>query len=1185
MSGTNIVYDATTNTYYTTLSDAITGSSSNDVLLVAGDFVENFPKITHSLTIEAIGGTLVSLTNPQPLPPNGRAILDCPFDAGVNLTISGLDISGANDDVSGSDNGAGILFEVGNGLLTVNNSWIHDNEDGILTGGPDAASPGGVMSVFIDHSEINDNGVPDTDPRYGFDHNIYAGDLTQLSVTNSYIHDALGGHEIKTRALTSIIENNVIADGPDATTSYSIDLPDGGSGIVSGNVIEKGPSSPNKNIVHFGGEGTYPGSNLLVAGNTFINDRAEGATVVLNQTQEPNIGSNDAAIIANNTIYDGNGAAALNEDDFPPAIDVASNNTFLTSPDPAIDTSAPFDLTLVSVFAWTGAANDTNLSNAANWTDVTGSAVTAPGPEDTAEFATGGGTLSASITVTAAAFTGDNIWTLGSTAAIDANGGGVTVGSGAPTTLVIGPGGQIETTGTGDAIGVNADDFGTVDIAGAGAAWTAQTGLTVGAFGTGAMNIQSAGALIDDGAATLGANAGASGSLLLSGIGSHASITGQSNIGQGGIGDLRIENQATVARANLTGQATQGIDLATLPGSQGNVLVTGTNSLLANTGSFVVGDQGLGQLSIQSGGHVVTSPGTIDGLNGLLVANNAGASGSSVNVSGTGSRLDVGGLLDVGAAGSGALQISGGATVTAGSLDAGNVAAAVGQIGLTGAGTELFVTNAATVADDGTGVLSVLNGATFAAASLTIGNTGNSSGALIVSGTGSEVNLSGALNIGTALGIGDLTVGPGAAVHASVVSLQGQVVLEGGLLDPTVQLINQGQTAGGFGTIAAGDIVDEGVIQAGGNKASQRLLLVEGTILGGGTLTVNGTLPGSNPTGVLQINAGGTMELTGPVINAAATTFTDNLTPTGTYSVNNSGVDVTFADAKGVLKLDDIAGFGGTVTTFQAGDSFVISGGTLSNLDVSNANTLTMSDSGTGRIDRIIFGSGVSASGFAIVNNNTIQVACFAAGTRMETANGPVAVEALRVGDLVLTEDVHDEANPPEQIVWIGQRSIDCERHPKPETVWPVRVQSGAFGENVPLRDLYLSPDHAVFIYNVLIPVKLLINGASITQVERARITYFHVELPRHAVILAEGLPVESYLDTGDRANFHGGSQTIRLFPDFTANAAEVWETRGAAKLIVAGRELVAARTVLDANAARRASEANSRSTRRGRSK
>ena len=702
-----------------------------------------------------------------------------------------------------------------------------------------------------------------------------------------------------------------------------------------------------------------------------------------------------------------------------------------------------------------------------------------------------------------------------------------------------------------------------------GSFWTLASELVVGDRGTGDLTIGDTATVIALTSGTLpamalGVSSGGSGSLLVTGAGSKATLLGQLNVGQAGAGSLLIDNAASVTTGNTIGaDPHQGFDIAQSAGGSGNATVTGTNSFLSNNGRFMVGDAGSGSLSILAGGTVTTTGG---GGAGAVIANTAAASGSFVDVSGAGSNWRIAGLLDVGVAGSGALQLSNGATVTAGSLDAGNVASAVGQLSLSGTGTELLVTNAATVADDGTGVLSVLAGATFAAASLTIGSQGDSSGALVVSGDGSEVNLSGALNIGTALGIGDLTVGPGAAVHASVVNLQGQVVLEGGLLDPTVQLINQGQTAGGFGTIAAGDIVDEGVIQAGGNKVSQKLLLVVGTVLGGGTLTVNGAQPGSNPVGVLQINAGGTMELTGPVINAETTTFTDNLTPAGTYTVNNSVVDVTFTDAAGVLKLDDIAGFAGTITTHQTGDSFVLTGGTLSGLNVSNGNTLAFADSGAGAgvggIDRIIFASPITASGFNIVNGNTVQVACFAAGTRIETAAGLVAVETLSMRHHVLTAEGQSEP-----IAWIGQRAVNCESHPKPKTVWPVRVSAGAFGGNLPVRDLYLSPDHAVFVNGVLVPVKLLIDGSGIVQVKRDRVRYYHVELQRHAIILAEGLPVESYLDTGDRANFQRNGDSIRLFPDFAArlapDAALVWETRGAAPLVTTGPVLAAARRLL----------------------
>jgi hypothetical protein len=104
---------------------------------------------------------------------------------------------------------------------------------------------------------------------------------------------------------------------------------------------------------------------------------------------------------------------------------------------------------------------------------------------------------------------------------------------------------------------------------------------------------------------------------------------------------------------------------------------------------------------------------------------------------------------------------------------------------------------------------------------------------------------------------------------------------------------------------------------------------------------------------------------------------------------------------------------------------------------------------------------------------------------------------------------------------WLGHRRVDCRRHPRPGDAWPIRVRAGAFGENLPHRDLSLSPDHAVFVApGLLVPVRYLINDATIVQEPVDAITYWHVELPTHDVLLAEGLPVESYLDTGNRGAF-----------------------------------------------------------------
>jgi len=188
-------------------------------------------------------------------------------------------------------------------------------------------------------------------------------------------------------------------------------------------------------------------------------------------------------------------------------------------------------------------------------------------------------------------------------------------------------------------------------------------------------------------------------------------------------------------------------------------------------------------------------------------------------------------------------------------------------------------------------------------------------------------------------------------------------------------------------------------------------------------------------------------------------------------------------------------------------------------------------------------------------------VICFAEGTRIATPSGPVAVEDLREGDEV--EVLLGEGTRP--IIWIGHRQVDCRRHPEPAKVWPVRVKAGAFGPGMPVRDLYLSPDHAVYVERVLIPIKHLINGGSVAQVETDTVTYYHVELASHDVVLAEGLAAESYLDAGDRANFSNAEGVVRLFPDFSGTHASpmFWEAFGCAPLRIVGPEVDAVRALL----------------------
>jgi hypothetical protein len=146
-------------------------------------------------------------------------------------------------------------------------------------------------------------------------------------------------------------------------------------------------------------------------------------------------------------------------------------------------------------------------------------------------------------------------------------------------------------------------------------------------------------------------------------------------------------------------------------------------------------------------------------------------------------------------------------------------------------------------------------------------------------------------------------------------------------------------------------------------------------------------------------------------------------------------------------------------------------------------------------------------------------------------------------------------------VTWIGHRTVDCARHPAPRKVWPVRIAANAFGPAQPERDLRVSPDHALYIDGVLIPAKRLVNGTTIQQIETDTVTYYHVELRQHDVLLAEGLPAESYLDTGDRANFADAGPVVTLHPIW----GDTWELEGCAPLVVRGPALEAIRRRLAA--------------------
>ncbi len=197
---------------------------------------------------------------------------------------------------------------------------------------------------------------------------------------------------------------------------------------------------------------------------------------------------------------------------------------------------------------------------------------------------------------------------------------------------------------------------------------------------------------------------------------------------------------------------------------------------------------------------------------------------------------------------------------------------------------------------------------------------------------------------------------------------------------------------------------------------------------------------------------------------------------------------------------------------------------------------LTVGDSRVILDQRTSFSGDSAVGGTAYYDGNAyadyggigITVACYCRGTLIATPDGEVAIETLRIGDLVSTLSAG-----PRRVRWIGSRSYAGRFAAGNPDVLPVRFRAGALGPETPRRDLLVSPRHAMLIDGMLIPAATLINGLSILQDEApAQVDYLHLELDSHDVILAEGAPSESFVDDGSRGMFHNAHEHAALYPD-----------------------------------------------------
>jgi RTX calcium-binding nonapeptide repeat (4 copies) len=342
------------NQQYGTLASAIAASHDGDTIYVqAGNYLNDFATINTKISIVGVGG-MAHLTATQQ-PPNGKAIL-------VTTTDVKLDHIEFSDTTVQDGNGAGIRYE--GGSLAITNSYFHDNQDGIL------AAPSLTGAITIDRTEFSHNGAGD-----GSTHNLYVGEIGTLQVTNSYLHDAVVGHEFKSRAHVNIITDNRIFDN-NSDASYSIDLPQGGATTIKDNIIQQGPNSQNSGIIAYSAEAApYAGSSLLISNNTVVNQSGSPSAAVLR-----NYASGVTAQISNNQIF---GLTAAQIATIGPS--TLSGNAILATA-PALDTSRPWAESPWDRLVSGGAGNDT-LSGSAGLRDL----FVGGGGNDTINIKLGGG--------------------------------------------------------------------------------------------------------------------------------------------------------------------------------------------------------------------------------------------------------------------------------------------------------------------------------------------------------------------------------------------------------------------------------------------------------------------------------------------------------------------------------------------------------------------------------------------------------------------------------------------------------------------------------------------------------------------------------------------------------------------------------------------------------------------------
>ena len=605
------------------------------------------------------------------------------------------------------------------------------------------------------------------------------------------------------------------------------------------------------------------------------------------------------------------------------------------------------------------------------------------------------------------------------------------------------------------------------------------------------------------------------------GLGGGLFVTGTNNADGSG-NSIASGGNVTLTNVNFTGNAAQG----GAGGGNPNPGDYGGGGGLGGAGGSSFGGNGGGGIGIGASGG---ASGT-NGASGIVLGAASGGGGSGggtggANAGGGGTTNQSGGGGGVGGAAAANPSTGGaGGFGGGGGSDTGGIGGAGGFGGGGGGGVNTgaggsggFGGGGGSAGFSGTTGGTGGFGAGAGAPNGGLGGGGLGAGADVFVEQGGQLTIQGTSN----LSVGTVTGGTGGTAGSAFGS---------GFFIQGNQSVTITPGAGNTTTVS-GVIADQtGSGGTGANVGAGSLIIGAGTT----SLTAANTYSGGTTIGSTSGTASSTLQLSAPTSAGTGAITFGSTSGTATARL---GLNVAAQPASGGT-------FSNTIANFGSGNEIALAGLTNSSVSYNSANTsitVTGTRTGGGQVSENFVLSAPRTTSFSATSDgqgNTIVRAatptpppppppCYCTGTQILTDRGEVAVEALAIGDVVVTAS--GQRRP---IRWIGNRSYIGRFANTNPAVLPVCMKAGALADGVPARDLWVSPDHALYLDGVLIPAEYLVNGTTIVKADRVEsVTYWHIELDSHDVLLAEGAPAESFVDDGGRAIFHNAASYRALYP------------------------------------------------------